>query len=521
MIPLSEVGWGPTNAVESDPRFSDKWVEPDEIKECLNRDTWIVTGEKGSGKSAIQRAMREIHKDDYFVCPLIDFDKITFGALFENVVQLSTTTQLSNLVTLSNYWQYSIIVEMLRACVEHQPDIYGDLLRTIPKNRRTDTPINSRLLSLLEEAWNLIDDFTAARQPRQTSRKANMLASGGLSADLLHNLSTFPLGKQYEAVKAEFFARLDQHKHNVTLVLDGFDTLITQDAKPGSIQLIFSSLIDAILALRADESLPQGFSIKALLPHDRYLNMTLRDSDKVDSMHTAIRWNSATLREFIRKRIETTTKLKSSSFMTLWRQVFPEKITDPFYAIEEDSFDYLLRHTMMRPRQLQIHLQGLSKQSRGRILDPSEVPRSIATSTEQLAKYWVDEYGLDHPHLEKFVLTFEGRENITEYSKFRDHVVAGLNRVHGLGHTIDIDDHIDSLFAMGMFGVLKFANGGDSHEHRYYPPTRESRRHYVEFFYRRPYTKVSSRLSDDSPVALHPIFTSFANLTLHPTLIVG
>jgi hypothetical protein len=39
--------------------------------------------------------------------------------------------------------------------------------------------------------------------------------------------------------------------------------------------------------------------------------------------------------------------------------------------------------------------------------------------------------------------------------------------------------------------------------------------------FRKPDRKVSSRLSDYSLVALHPIFVDFANLRVDPTLIVG
>jgi hypothetical protein len=53
-------------------------------------------------------------------------------------------------------------------------------------------------MRLVEEAWNLVDDFTAGQRRNSGSAKANMLASGGLSSDLLHNLSIFPLGPDYD-----------------------------------------------------------------------------------------------------------------------------------------------------------------------------------------------------------------------------------------------------------------------------------------------------------------------------------
>jgi len=521
LIPLSDVTWGPINATANDAQFSDKWIEPTEIRNCLDHDCWIVTGEKGAGKSAIQRAMREVHRDDYYVTPVVDFDKVTFGLLYENLIHLSETTKLSKSVTLSNYWQYSIVIELLRACVRKDPDGYGDLLRHVPAARHEDIPLNRRLMRLVEEAWNLVDDFTAGQRLNPSSARANMVASGGLSSDLLHNLSIFPLGPEYEKVKRDFFRRVERNRHRVVLILDGFDTLITQDAKPSSIHLIFSSLIDAILSLRKNEDLPNYVGVKALIPHDRYMNISLRDSDKVGAMHTAIRWNIETLKEFVGKRIAITSKLKAGPFQTLWRQVFPETIANAFHKVEEDSFEYVLRHTMLRPRQLQIHLDHLARKYRGINIDPSMVPKSISESCRILSTNFVGEYSLDHPNLERFILTFEQKNNVMDFKTFRDLVAAGIKRFHGPEHGVDVDDKLDILYATGLFGIVRFVDQGDLMQEPYYPPTKESRRHYVDFFFRKPYTKVSSRLADDALIALHPMFVDFANLRLHPTLIIG
>ena len=521
MIALSEVSWGPINATQNDAHFTEKWIEPKEIQNCLEHDCWIVTGEKGSGKSAIQRAIREVHADNYYVTPLVDFDKVTFGLLYENLLKLSETTQLDKGVTLSNYWQYCIVIELLRACVKKAPNTYGDLLRRLPAGRRDDIPLNMRLMRLAEEAWNLVDTFTSRQRESPHSTKANMVASGGLSSDLLHDLSIFPLGPEYEEVKRDFFQRVEHNKHRVVLILDGFDTLITQDAKPSSIHLIFASLVDAILTLRASEDLPGHVGIKALIPHDRYMNISLRDADKAGPMHTAIRWNIETLKEFVAKRIALTAKLKPGPFQTLWRQVFPESITNSHYKVEEDSFEYVVRHTMLRPRQLQIHLDYLARKHRGVNIDPSMVPKSISESCRTLSGYFVGEYSLDHPDLERYILAFEKEPNIMDFETFRNLLEKGIKRFHGPNHGIDIADKLDVLYATGLFGIVQFVDRGKPVQEPYYPPTKESRQHYVDFSFRKPLTKVSARLKDDDLVAFHPMFVDFANLRLHPSLIVG
>ena len=60
LIPVSKIEWGPDDAIARDQNFAKKWIEPNDIELCLNESYWLVSGEKGSGKTAICRALTEI-----------------------------------------------------------------------------------------------------------------------------------------------------------------------------------------------------------------------------------------------------------------------------------------------------------------------------------------------------------------------------------------------------------------------------------------------------------------------------
>lgn len=126
MIPLSNVNWGPTDALERDAKFPQKWIETPSIKKCLLKKSWLISGEKGSGKSAIRRALSEIYKSNFTTVSIVDFDDITFKALYENLVELALATKLSKTTTLSHYWQYAMIIELINACAKAKPTIYND-----------------------------------------------------------------------------------------------------------------------------------------------------------------------------------------------------------------------------------------------------------------------------------------------------------------------------------------------------------------------------------------------------------
>lgn len=527
MIPLSNVNWGPSDALVNDKQFHKKWIEPPSIKTCLLKNMWLISGEKGSGKSAIRRALSEIYGDRFLVAPVVDFDNITFKALYENLVELASATKLSKTATLSHYWQYALIVELIIACAKAKPSVYGEFLDGLPASR-TEIPLSERLLKLLEDAWNKIDVFTEQKRPGKKRIKtpprsppANLIASYSLTAKLLADLSHFPLGTDFTDLRHRFFSKMEDERDNVVLILDGFDRLRNDGAQADAVRLIFDSLVNAIQSIYTYQDLPSGLEMKAFIPHDRYLSLSLRDSDKVDTMHVAIRWNSLALQRFLKKRLELTPKLSSGPFLLLWRQVIPEKVFNVHYRLDEDSFDYILRHTMMRPRQLQIHLEYLASEFQSNIVDPSGITKAVAESSKRVARHFINEFKTDHPNLEQFISSLHGQSNIIEFRMLRKIISDALRRFDDVDDNLIVERKINTLYSIGFFGVVNFIESGEAIGELYCPPTKESKRHYVDFFFKNPHPAISSTLQDDSIIAFHPIFVDYASLRPHPTLIVG
>ena len=527
MISVSQVSWGPYDALERDSAFLVKWIEPDNIKECLLTDKWIVSGEKGSGKSAIRKAISEIYRDQYDVIQVVDFNKVEFDTLCKNLNEIAKLTSLSKTKTLSNFWQYAIIIALLRECHTVKPKIYGHLIGPV-QPVRMKRGVYEQLIGLVEDIWNSIDTFTGigavSPEARATDpRFANLIASGGLTAEFLSQLSEFPLDDLYHDLKKQFFSLVEERGHTITAIFDGLDRLKVDESSSSGLSLIFASLIDAIQTIRIDVNLPPTINFKALIPHDRYLALPLRDSDKISALHASIRWDKQSLQEFLRKRIEVSTSLKGNGFQIMWRQVMPEWITNTKYNLQEDSFEYIVRHSLYRPRHLQIHLTTLASRHRNKNIDPSMVPSSIAASSEQITRYFINEYSTDFPFLLKLIQLFHRRDNIMEYKHFRDIVGNGMRKSR-MDIELTLESIVNLLYEIGFFGIVNFIDPGENVDSAIYcPPTKEGRKHYVDFFYKSPTPKVSVSgfLTDTSVVALHPIFVHFANLRTHPNLIVG
>jgi hypothetical protein len=548
MIPLSDVNWGPIDALVRDEQFHLKWMESSSVKACLHSGSWIISGEKGSGKSAIRKAIVEIYGNQYLAAPIVDLDDFSFRPLYNNLFQFAKLTELSKTQTLSHFWQYSILIEMIKHCASKLPNIYGDLLSKqdeflsvptrsvkrvydandqakVDRKPYEDISMPQRLLKLTEALWRKIDKATES-SPKTISKvrkpkKANLIATSNLTADYISEMKTYPVNDRFQEMRALFFRRLADHKHRVILILDGFDQLRNDNAPSDEINLLFDSLADAIQSIHSYIDRPDGFEIKAFIPHDRYLNISLRDSDKVSTFQVAIRWDRSDLQMFLKKRLELTPKLSVDTFHKLWREVMPERVMNSHYKIEEDSFDYLIRHTMMRPRQLQIHLEYLSKSYYDQNIDPSAIAKSIAQSCRDMTSYFINEFIVDHPHLREYIGSLHGRDNVFEYKTLIKITQDALRRFDGNDSREAVIKKIDTLYAMGFFGVLRMIRAGEITGDIYCPPSKKGGRHYFDFFYKNPHPSISSMLAVDDLVAIHPIFFDYANLRAHPDLIVG
>ena len=475
------------------------------------------------GKSAIRRAIVEIYGKSYLATPVVDFDNVAFKALYENLLHFANTTKLSKTTTLSNFWQCSILIELVKSCASECPNEY-DEIQNILDISDSEITLSERLLQFMEKMWNKIDDYTRYPGPglkKSNYDKANLVASNGLTSKFISELRCYPLDNRFNEVIRRFFNKLSRNNHRVILILDGFDKLRNDGAPSDAINLLFESLVDAILSIRSYRDLPEGFEIKAFIPHDRYLEISLRDSDKVDTMHSAIRWYRDDLQGFLKKRLELTPKIQFGSFYFLWRQVMPEYVYNAVYKIEEDSFDYLVRHSMMRPRQLQVHLEHLSNSYRDQIIDPKVVSKSISESCKQITQYYINEFSIDHPNLGRFIGSLHGKDNIFEY-KTLVKITRDALRLYGNDYSLEeVWKKVDVLYAMGLFGVVHYVESGQVTGDIYCPPSKESRRHYVDFFYKNPHPNISTMLVDDSLIAIHPIFYDYVSLRPHSTMIVG
>ena len=520
-ISVGQIPWGPVDAQASDNLFEVKWVEPPSIGTCLREDKWIISGEKGSGKSAIIKAVRDIYKKDYFATSIVDFKALSFDLLYRNIVQIAETTNLDALRMLSTAWQYAIIAELIAECANRDPHVYKQYADRLRKLGRTGM-VHARLESALEEIWNTIEAFTRRQVAIPAEhRRANLVASGGLTASVLNELRKMPIDDEFREVRSGFFKQIAESRHNVILLLDGFDRLRNEKKNPDTYNLIFSALADAVLNINTYDNIPPYISIKAVIPHDRYMNLRLRDTDKLSVLHSMIKWDRAALEDFVARRIEIISRARGVQFNSLWRQVFPDAVTNTRCGLVEDSFEYILRHTMYRPRHFQAHFLKMGEMFPGEVLSEEMVSVSIAESSRQIASYWIEEYDLDFPFVREFIKSLYQRENVFTYKGLRG-IIFDFQKGRGQdtgGQAITAI--AETLYTTGFLGILSDVEPGAERAGRYYPPSKGGKRTHFDFYFKSGRREIIRTLQDESRVAIHPIFNEHLDLNTRLDLVVG
>ena len=514
MIQVSKDIWGPLDAGENDPNFEKKFVRPNQVEQALHQDNWIVTGTKGSGKTAILKhfAIVDVHDGPSNSIAAINFDNSNFEALYQHIKSLVAVTKVDPLICLSSFWQFFIISEGARALVRDNPDDEDVRHIAIPfiSDEKKSTPFD-QLLAQLSKLWGTVDEITS---PTEVERI--------LPANLISRLAEGALTSEFKSHRSALVEWLQLNKRSLRVVLDGFDRVRMQGHSKESLSIVFGSLMDAVYQTRLLFGALSVISIKALLPYDRVQRIDHRDRVKIDGISCLLSWDYESLQEFLLARLKLDARLRNSqSFDLAWREVMPVTITNGTYQVSENCYEYILRHTMYVPRHFQVILSKLCEVTSGRTIAPADIPKCVRECETKLYQYWIDEYHGDCADLLAFCKSFLGKPNVLPFPDFRNLVEKSLDL---LDPAWKPEDAIDWLYSASFFGVVHNYSEQDLVRGRvsgYCPPARDGHRYQVLYFHKDKDVSVSRAINDDDLIAIHPIFMHPLRLQAHPEIIAG
>lgn len=523
MALISEIEWGPIDAAVPDEHFREKFIKTPLITPAISKRYPIVSGTKGSGKTAIQKWLIS-NEGDYQHKKVISFNDIQFGVVAKNLSQLSSVSDISTLTIIEHYWQYVIIIEAMKTWCENKSGqavgINGTkVFSYLRSHGLIEMSAMEMLISLVSKAWAYVDNLT-----KPNGEGIYPTLPSNLTPQVIREITNSPtFDQQFLAAKKSFYEELINGNEKAMIIFDEFDDIIAKGGKSrDQLQVIFDGLVQAGYNLVINNDFFKCVFLKILVPHDRFVELELRDLDKVRDFHWPIRWNPETIQEFLVVRAKLHPGVKGRNFHSIWPELLPQKIKNEIYNVSESTYDYILRHTMYRPRHIQRQLDGLKRVAMVRELTEVGIRQSVREVCKELASDYAIEYQIDHPNLKGFLNKLKGTKNVMQFNEFTEIVSAALKEYKV---EIEVLEKINQLFEIGFFGVIRYVTDHSeidpSMSISYSPIKHNSKRYYFNYYYIEPVDNISSSIATDALIAIHPIFFDFCDQQAHKEVLVA
>ena len=452
MITSNAINLG-TLSAEEDKDFSQHFVETKYLRRITSNESDIVYGAKGVGKTALRRALTEFNTDNYLNSVTIDLGNISFEAVHHRLSAL-TSLSYTEITTLARSTWLNIIVSYgLLTFSETLPGggLRKKILRVLEEDgflRKSDSENNTdSYLQILNTIENIFQKIVSIPLQKETSLI-------GISTEQQHIVSQFPVNENMSEIINESIEVIKNTRKKVLVCLDGFDSIV--DHSKESRKTILAGLIDAIFKIRLNPKISEAFCFKAFLPHELTADAkaTAWDSDKHANNIHYLSWTEEDFKNFLERRLSYYSKKRSTKFVDIWNEFMPEKVLNHVHGVEENTFDYILRHTLYRPRQVLSHVQTIFKLWSEQTLGPDKVPPSfipqaVARNNILMADKVADQLSLIYPNIVSFLKSWQGSPMIIEALKFREKI----RRIFKDLEFSEVDKIFDDLFDFGIFGV--------------------------------------------------------------------
>jgi hypothetical protein len=331
--------WLGAVAAENEFRtLSQYFVETAEFARTLRGEVKIVTGRKGSGKSAIFFQTRDkLRKSQNNVVVDLKPESHQLQEFRENLGQIIEVGVLDH--TIAAFWHYVLASEILLRIV--------DGLRSIASNDADTLSFVNRCLATLGEVRAIESgDFTS---------RLNSLARYFVQETNSRNKreAAMHLNKITNTVYSEGLPAVRKLILEATLVGTKIIVLFDNIDKgwpSGGLESVDTRVVR--LLLESLVKIGQEFSAKSrefqstvFLRNDIFELLIEDTPDRGKSGRVNIDWTDREkLRQVILRRLQASTGGVGLAFDQLWYARFPKKVG------ECDSFDYFLDHSLMRPR---------------------------------------------------------------------------------------------------------------------------------------------------------------------------
>lgn len=225
----------------------------------------------------------------------------------------------------------------------------------------------------------------------------------GLVAKISGQLSTMAKTNMAEVLRKpvlQIRQILERHRKKILLTLDRFDDFYDefQYRHDSNTDLIYEKrtflasllkgLVIAARDIQRDQANFNWIHMIFTIPMDKFLELQLRERADLESNHVVrLEWSPRELYEMVNRRIANAMNLPERDVPNAWNVLFPFDVTNGrVREVKEDSFLYIVRHSLWNPREVQMYLKALFSALEQGPADEEMFRRVVRAETENIIR---------------------------------------------------------------------------------------------------------------------------------------
>jgi hypothetical protein len=335
--PLEKVDLGDLAAENEIRALVSYFVPTAQYQQAKRGHARLVVGRKGSGKTALFYSLRATFRPSMNHLVL---DMKPEGHQFKKLREavLAELPEGVQQHVLTAFWNYLLITEMAHQILHHEQNwVYRDIKLQLPFNKiRTcyNEPEDVEPGDFSERLLALVDEII---------EKRGALKSISTTAEITQLIHRKPIRDLNDAITAY----LKAGKRDVWLLIDNLDKGWAVQPAHNEDILLLRSLLEATRKLqRQFESRDVDLFSVVFIRNDIYQHLILEPADRGKETAALLSWDDSDLfKDIIGRRIAQSTGI-DRPFDELWAIFFVPHVKG------EDSFQFILSRTLMRPREV-------------------------------------------------------------------------------------------------------------------------------------------------------------------------
>ena len=410
----------------------------------------LIIGRKGSGKSAI--CMMLAAEEDGTPTCLVTPDDASGDEIRRFDLRGLRAEKAKELM-----WRYVFSVQVAKFLVAHAREMHPRQIPLSVDALRRFLAANGEGLDFKfhEKFWRILQRLKSS---------LSLEAFGGkIALEIEAPSDGLKKNNQLEVIENNIALALKDlgcgSRHPMPLLLvDRLEELWAND--PDSDAMIIGLLLAA-------KQLPQRFEgvrCVVFLRSDIYDLLEFGERDKLHGEEMRIDWNRSALRELLRTRAASSLGCEVAAAV-MWGSIFPSHIDD------QPAGDYLIDHTLMRPRdliQLANRCRDVAEQNGQEAIRPADIADALPIFSGWKLQDLVDEYSVNYPFLSRLLPLFEDGGFLVllpNLATLFSPVLEPLRkRYPEFADNLNVEGLVDILYGIGFLGIKRSGKAVYSYE---------------------------------------------------------